>query len=226
MSLLLLFPFVIVPPPVAAQANIATCNDVIRVAMLRMKMLSAGEQPSAEEAADGMLALQSLYDQWSTGGMFGRLNDVSVTSAYTAQEWDRIQNPTAATITLPTLITLNQSYPSYWPQYGVYGYSTDVTPRPPYDLSQVEVIAPVGSARLIWDAHAGGWMPLNYLALTDAAPLAGRSLSGLASSLALMWADDFGATPGPATQRAATLFEFSIAARYGSARRAAMQDYY
>jgi hypothetical protein len=204
----------------------ATCNDIVRFAMQRLRLLSAGEQPTAEEGADGIVALQSLYDQWAQAGMFGRLTDVIASAAYTANEYERVQNSGNYAITLPTVITTSTIIPSYWPQYGVYGFSNDSAPRPPFDLAQIENVTSTGSLRYIWDTHAGAWLPLQGLLLTDQAPLAGRSLIGLASSLALLIADDFGATPGNATQRAATLFQFGLSTKYGSRRRPAMQDYY
>jgi hypothetical protein len=44
----------------------ATCRDLIRAAMLEIRALASGEQPTADELSDGMARLQSIVD-----GLFG-----------------------------------------------------------------------------------------------------------------------------------------------------------
>jgi hypothetical protein len=48
-----------------------TCRDVISYALRQAKVYAPGETPTAEDAADGLVALQSLYDGYRSNGMFG-----------------------------------------------------------------------------------------------------------------------------------------------------------
>jgi hypothetical protein len=204
----------------------ATVRDIARFAMQRLRLLGSGEDPTDPEATDCLSALQSMYDTWAAGGLFGRLNDVIPTGNYTANEWDRVLNDGNYTITLPTTIQPNVPWMPYYPDQTVQGILSTITARPPFDLTMIEVVANGASTRSLYDTQARGWVHITGLALGDTAPLSSRGANGLASCLALAVADDFGATAGPGIQRAATLFEYALSARQGSARRANMADYF
>jgi hypothetical protein len=49
----------------------ATCLDIITYAMRQARILGAGKDPKAAESEEGMVALQSLYDQWRTAACSG-----------------------------------------------------------------------------------------------------------------------------------------------------------
>jgi hypothetical protein len=54
----------------------ATCLEIITYALRQCKILGMGKDPRAAETEEGMTALQSMYDEWRTGGMFGTLEDI------------------------------------------------------------------------------------------------------------------------------------------------------
>lgn len=149
----------------------ATCNDIVRRALQMTGIVAMGDVPSADEAEFGMEALQTMYDAWVEGGMFGRLNDVYKTAAYEAKEQDRVIAPAGVVVTLPTLIE------------GVEG------DRAPRELSCIVTIIDGVQTSKIY--HKGAWLGLNGLELTDDAPLADRGTFGLAAALALMIAETF-----------------------------------
>lgn len=150
----------------------ATCNDIIRRAFQMTGIVALGDVPTADEAEFGMEALQSMYDAWVEGGMFGRLNDVYKTVAYEAKEQDRVIAPAGVNVTLPATIE------------SVEGE------RAPRELSCVVTI--IGGAQASTIYHKGAWLGLNGLELTDPAPLADRGAFGLSAALALMIAETFG----------------------------------
>ncbi len=203
-----------------------TISDVVRLAMQRLRLVAAGEAVTSTEATDGLIAFQSMVDGWATNGLFGRLNDVIPTGNYTAAEQDRVINDGGYVITLPTIIQPQLTYFPYYPDSSTLGVLTTVSPRPPRDLSQIEVMTAGNSVRSFYDAHLRAWIPVQALALTDTAPLATRGVQGLASCLALQIADDYDVQPTPGVQRVASLFMFGLSARYGSARRTGVQDYF
>lgn len=47
-----------------------TVRDLIRASMRKLGVISAGEQPSAQEAADGLEALNALLESWNTERLF------------------------------------------------------------------------------------------------------------------------------------------------------------
>lgn len=147
-----------------------TCNDIITRALNMTGIVALGEVPDAAESEFALEALQSMYDAWVEGGMFGRLTDVYKTVDYEAKEQERVITP-AATITLPTVIA------------SVEG------DRAPRELSCIVTI--VGGVQTSNIYHRGAWLDLNGLALTDEAPLADRGAFGLSAALALMIAETF-----------------------------------
>jgi len=203
-----------------------TIADTCRLAMQRLRLLAAGEQPTAAEAADNLIGFQSMLDSWATSGLFGRLNDIIPTGNYTAFEQDRVINDGTYTITLPTVIQPTIAYSPFYPDSALWGALTTTIPRPPRDLAQIEVITGGVSVRSIYTTHLRAWTAIQSLALTDIAPLSNRGVQGLASCLALQIADDYEAQASAGVQRVATMFMFGLSARYGSQRRTAMQDYF
>ena len=148
----------------------ATCNDIIRRALQMASIVGLDDVPSAAEADFGMDALQSMYDAWVEGGMFGRLTDVYKTVDYEAKEQERVITP-AAVITLPATVE------------SVEGE------RAPRELACIVRI--VGGVQTSQVYHKGAWVALNDLSLSDAAPLADRGAFGLSAALALMIVETF-----------------------------------
>lgn len=193
----------------------ATCSDVVTAALKLARVVTPGETPEATEAADGMDCLQGLYDHWRTSGMFGRLEDVYLTSSDTAEEGKRYLLASGVTLTEPTTIAAEDA--------------VDGTIRQPRDLSLYESLTSTGTltARL-YDRTA--WVNLLGLALTDQAPLSSRSKTGLAACLAVHggFAAMFGdtATLNPDVRAMANGFATSLSHKIGTTRDRLAPDYF
>ena len=206
-----------------------TCNDIVRIALGQLRQLRAGEQPTGQEANDGMLALQGMYDSWCSQGLFGRLNDIIISTNYTACEQDRVINDGGYTVTLPTTITPTIPYGTYyplWPDERRWTALQTATARPPRDMALIEVVASGATKRYYYDARTRAWTRLDSLALTDTAPFSNRGALGLAACLTSFLADSYGEQPSPMTARQCSLFMWGLSSRYDSQRVAGMQDYF
>jgi hypothetical protein len=206
-----------------------TCNDIIRLAMGQLRQLRAGEQPTGQEALDGMIAMQAMFDSWTAQGLFGRVNDTIPTSDYTACEQDRVINDGGYTITLPTTITPilpTGTYYPIWPDERTWTALQSATQRPPRDRARIEIVASGTTKRYLYDARTRAWVRIDGLALTDTAPLANRGALGLSACLAGLIADSYGEQVSPSTARQAALFMWGLSARYDGQRVDGMQDYF
>lgn len=191
----------------------ATCLDVITTALKLGRIIPAGEQPEADEAADGMVCLQSLYDHWRIGGMFGSLVDTYLTGDDTAKEGKRYFIPVGMTLADATSI-----------------YTDDCgNTRQPRDLALYETLSEAGEhAAKLYDRTA--WVDLLGLKVTDEAPLASRGLVGLAACLATSgaFAAMFGdtATMNPDVRGNARDFLRDLSSKAGSTQDNAGADYF
>lgn len=145
----------------------ATCRDVIVRALRMTGVIGRGDEPEADEAQDAMIVLQSLYDQWLIGGMFGRLRDTYETGDYDAQAGQRVF-VTDGVVTLPVI--------------------TDECPW--RDLAAIEVNDDNGRKVWLWDRTE--WVRIDNLTMDDEAPLAERGMNGLAACLAMACAEEYG----------------------------------
>jgi hypothetical protein len=204
----------------------ATCLDIITLAMKQCRILPAGGVPSAAETEDGMAALQSLYDEWRTGGMFGSLKDYYIASGATveAREGYRYYLASGATLTDAT----NDYIPQCGDSYTECDYASGIGPtRQPRDMALYESVTSAGGqAAKLYDRTE--WIDLLDLESTDIAPLSGRGQSGLAACLATSagFADQFGAQPGPGTVTVARHFLTNIMSKSGSTQDIAGGCYY
>jgi hypothetical protein len=188
----------------------ATCRDIITYAMRQAKVLASGDDPTADELSDGLVALQSLYDGWVSTGMFGRLTDRYESADYTAEEGQRIIAPAGVTITIPDTIDTDPNSDE----------------RAPRDLSVIETLVNGVRAVQIWDRT--GWVSLLDLEAASQAPLASRGAWGLAATLAVSgaFATMFGGEPGPDVRMAALRFQNGVAAKFGSTRDSIAGSYF
>jgi len=169
-----------------------TCRDIIALAYRFSRLISLDERPEGAEAVIGLDILQSMYDGWFAAGEFGILNDVYVSSDYTAYEGDRVTRSADEVITLPE--TYIDESPSYYPhRYHDY-YYTNGKERPAFDFSAIEI---VGLSRNIRDN--GVWVNINDLTLDSPAPLTSLGKTGLAACLAVENTDFFGGDISPST---------------------------
>ena len=144
----------------------ATCAQIITYALRMNRVIGSGKDATTAELADGMIALQSLYDQWRTGGMFGDLEDVYLEDDDTAEEGKRYFVPTGVTLTAATSV-----------------YDDNGVTRQPRDLALYESLTEAGThtARL-YDRTT--WRNMTGLVQADEAPLSSRNAWGLAACLA------------------------------------------
>lgn len=171
-----------------------TCRDIVTRALQMSGIVALGRDPKAPEIDAGMVSLQSLYDEWVQGGMFGRLTDVYTAVDYTAKEGERVYND-GATITIPDTINVDGD-------------------RAPYQFSCIVVLdAGVATNRVY---HDGAWHIVSGLALGDDAPLASISVDGLAGCVAERIASTFGGDVSIGAARAARQFKTALSYKIGS----------
>lgn len=181
----------------------ATCRDIVTRALHMTGVVPREEDPSAAELEQGLTVLQSLYDGWLQGGMFGRLTDVYEPGDYEAEEGQRVFID-SGTATLPATV--------------------DDESRKPRDLVAIEVTDDAGRRAYIWDRNA--WVRLDSLAAGDDAPLAERGVNGLAACLALAYADEFGADVRPGVVRQCAAFKTALSFKFGSERAPSTATYF
>lgn len=183
-----------------------TCRDIVSRAFQQAGIVAIGRSPSAAEADYAMEALQSLYDQWIEGGMFGRLSDVYTTVNYTAKEGERVIAPTAITVTLPT--TLDDDY----------------DPRAPYALTAIVTI--LNGTQTNYMRVKGAWVSVSGLTLDSEAPLAHIDRHGLSAVLGMVLTEAFGVQPGPVLNRMAANFTRALSFKFGSSQPPRQAEYF
>jgi hypothetical protein len=189
----------------------ATCLEVITYALRQTRILGLGKEPKAAEAEEGMVTLQSLYDEFRTAGMFGELEDIYLTATDTAEEGKRYY--------LPSGVPLTAATSEYLDSYGCT--------RQPRDLALYETLDSDGAQTAkLYDRT--GWVDLLDLALSDIAPLSGRNAYGLAACLATSggFMAAFGAEPSEAVVNLARHFRANIIAKAGSTQDSAGGTYF
>lgn len=193
----------------------ATCRDVVTSAMKLARAIAPGESPDADEAADGLACLQSLYDGFVSGGIFGKLDDIYLTADDTAEEGKRYLLAAGVTLSESATVAAEDS--------------ADGTDRQVRDLSLYEKVDSTG-VRTVRLYDRTGWVNLLSLTLDDTAPLSSRGEMGLAACLALsgafaaMFADT--ASMNPDVRRLANNFMASLAYKLGSTRDRRTAEYF
>lgn len=154
-----------------------TCAQIIEQALTMSKVIASGENPEAEEATDGLFALQGMFDQWVTAGVFGIMRDVYKTTDYTAKEQEAITTSGSPTITIPDLFD---------------NECCGEQQRVPRDLACIQIFDRDAQTfrTVIYDRVQ--WVDIAELELTDECPLAVRGQDGLAASLAVRYVEQFG----------------------------------
>lgn len=188
----------------------ATCLDIITYAMRQNRVLRLGKDPKDAEAQEGLVALQSLYDQWRTGGMFGTLEDVYLEDNDTAEEGKRYYVASGVTLTAPTSVYIDASN----------------TTRQPRDLALYESFDGTTQTAKIYDRTE--WRSLLELELSDVAPLSGRDAYGLAACLATSggFIAAFGAEPPAPVIALARHFLRNVMGKSGTTQDRQGADYF
>lgn len=161
-----------------------TCLDVVSRALQMLKVLPAATQADADQAEDGMTALQGLISHMAETGSFGALTDVVLTADAEAGENERVSG--AFAVTLPAII---------------YDECTGETRKPidrcivgiAADVVTVDALAVTGPQTWLYDATLAEWVALHDLELSGDCPLGSRFFEGLAAMLAMQVSDDYSA---------------------------------
>ncbi|HEX7720463.1 MAG TPA: hypothetical protein VF389_11705 [Woeseiaceae bacterium] len=193
-----------------------TCRDIIGAAFRQARVYGAGEDPSSEDAADGLFVLQSMYDGWVSTGAFGDFTEVYKTAAYTAKEGERVVTDGAPVITIPTTFSDGSDD---------YGGGTG-TRRAPKELSVIQVVNRTAGTTETHIYYNGAWEELEGLTLNSPAPLAYYGKAGLAACLALEMADYFGSQVGMGVGRMAARFMAAFRDRRIASNDRGTADYY
>lgn len=180
-----------------------TCRDIVTLALRQARIVGIGRTPRASEAAEGMDALQALYDRMFADGPLGPFTDVYATSDYTAKENERIIADNA-TITIPDT------------------FDDGGELRTPKDLSAIIVVTDTTQKNYVFSL--GRWQIADSLTLDSEAPLANRDRVGLAALLAVQFAEMFGAVLPPETTRRAYQFKGRISHKFSTDR--GLPEYY
>jgi hypothetical protein len=195
----------------------ATCLDIVTYAMRQARLIGPGRTPKGAEADEGMVALQSFYDELRTNAMFGRLKDTYLTADATAQEGRRYRLAAGVTLTDATSDYTPDSCDDYGSDCCDYGSGGVGAMREPRDLALYEVVHSDGTQFVkLYDRTQ--WVDLLDLTLEDIAPLSGRSAYGLAAALCVSGAfvSVFGGEPSATVVALANRFLGSLSAKYGS----------
>lgn len=186
-----------------------TCRDIISYALKQATVIAPGEDVSSDEAADGLVALQSMYDIWVANGMFGTLSDVYKTEDYEAAEGERVSAPSGVTVTFPETVTERAG-----------------TVRAPRDLAIIETN--IAGARVVKVYDRTGWVPVTDLTLASDAPFAVRGVAGLSACLARSYAEMFGGSVvlGGNTQMLARQFEGGLSSKFGTTQDKSWAEYF
>jgi hypothetical protein len=158
-----------------------------------------------------MTCLQSLYDQWLHGVMFGEREEIFLDSDDVAEEGKRYYIPSGSTLTVPTS--------EYVDSFG--------DTRQPRDLALFESVDSDGTQTAkLYDRIA--WVDLLDLGLSDEAPLSGRNAYGLAACLATSggFMAAFGAEPSEAVVSLARHFRANLMSKAGSTQDRAAGEYF
>lgn len=189
----------------------ALCSDIITNALVLRRIVGIGKTPKTAETTLGMTCLQSLYDQWRTGGMFGTLQDVYLEDDDIALEGKRYFVPTGVTLTDATNLYVDENG----------------TTRQPYDLSLYESVTEAGTQTAkLYDRTA--WVDLIGLSSSDTAPLSARNAMGLSAALATSggFAAAFGGEAGPEVVSLARHFLRNIMDKGGSDQPERTAEYF
>lgn len=198
--------------------------------MKKIHVLGSGQEPTSQQAADALDALQSLIIEVIGQGSLGRLYDVLATTDVTAMEWTRIRASAGVVVTLPTTITqaIANSWPWGWPDYQGdgpdYGWwycdGWGNYPRAPFNLAPIVVIDSFGvETASVYVANKGAWVTINGMTQQGLFPFAADMENGFAAMLAERLADEYAQELGAQTAKQANWCRFALANKFSSSRR-------
>lgn len=187
----------------------STSQAIIRRAMRLMGVLSGGDQPTGDDAADGLEMLQSTVLDLPGLLLNGHWRERAISTAWTAIEYDRLTVTAPGVVTLPSVVSGTGCTEDPF----VYGPCT----RPPHDLAKVQILGKAANLGLwVYSATKSAWGRLDALTISSELPFGSEDDAGLAAQLAVNWAEEFGASAaaGPRTVALAQQSARSFRARF------------
>lgn len=180
-----------------------TCSDIVRRGFRHLNVIKAGGEATGQKATDGMEALQGAILDLPGLVKNARWTEEATSTAYEADEGDRITVTGTPAITFPAT---------------VYDCDLGLT-RPPLDLARVYVIGGLAATAGLWiySATKGEWGLATGLALADDHPFGEEDDAGLAAYLAVTIMDDYGADVSDRIAIRANQFVRSARARFKKA---------
>lgn len=157
-----------------------TVADTITFALRLARVTASGESPTAEEANDGLFAVQGMFDQWVSSGVFGLMTDNYQTQAYSAKEQEIVITDGSPAITIPTLYDADGNVPP-----------NPTGQRAPLDIACIQVQDRTAGTTTSY-IYDRGWTEVQALVLTDPMPLASRGQDGLAACVGIRYVETFG----------------------------------
>lgn len=206
-------------------------RDVVATSLRKLGVLRSGGVPSAGDAEDARVSLQSWYAECITAGTFGRVQNIPVSIAGSVTPYPNqhvsVLTDGAVVITPPTTVAYDYWYT--WMPSRDYGWGKNVPLgadsgyNVPRDKSVVMVTyqstSPDAAVRAVYvyDGTIQRWMRVDTITLDDEAPLSARGFDGLASLLAIRLTDQFGEELlGAASVRAANSYKLALVTNYGN----------
>lgn len=203
----------------------ATANDLIARALRLLNVLASGETASADEAADGLVTLNSLLNEYRGHGIGAPLTEVSVTSSYETDGNESLLCDTTAgalTVTLPDdpldgmmvrLVDVANSFASANVTVARNG-------RQIAGSAANATLSSNGTNRAyFYRADTGNWALVSDLVLADTQPLPARFDSALAALLAVRLAPEYGRTVSVELADQAERGRLALAAAYDQSER-------
>jgi len=215
----------------------ATCRAVILRSIRALRGIAPGDEPTADELAVGMEALQDLI--LTLHNARGVMCDIDVTADYTPGENQRVRIVlgSVVAITLPEGVQADPCWidpfdygfvaPSLTPASGSTGTPDGIQYRPPRDGARIEIVGTV-QALYFYRADLNQWKPATGLALDDEMPLNERYTANvallLADGLLDQWPDI--AEPTPNLTRRIAGARAALMMQTGTARSPVMASYF
>lgn len=205
-----------------------TCRDIATRALRKLGVIRAGAEPKAADAADALASLQSYYMECVTGGAFGRVVNIPLSTAgtVTAGGNQHINVLVDDTVTVDLPSTLPTYHWDTWEPCRDYGWGLNVPfggtdgDNVPPDKSVVMVtdkFTPATRAVYVYDGTVQLWMRVDTLTDNDEAPLSARNSDGLSALLAFRLADEFGdGSLSALTIQAANRYKLAMVMSYGT----------
>lgn len=215
-----------------------TCRKIIVDALLPMKAIAPGDDPTVDELNVALDAFQQLLLEWHEAR--GALTDVDISADYVAGADQRIRvqdGVIGITVTLPNAVPTLVTHDPYdygfiatplCPPQGTTAPADGVQWRQPRDGERVEIVAANAQAIYFYVADLNNWASVYGLTLDAVAPVSVRHAqhwsARLAERLIPIWPD--ADEPSPALVRRIALANHTLLVRPGVHRDPVRAQYF